>query len=444
MCGITGFLSRHSDDLALSLRQMTDTLQHRGPDNSGSWLDQHSGVGLGHRRLAILDLSPTGHQPMLSYSGRYVIVFNGEVYNHLALRNQLEVSEDQQRAWQGHSDTETLLACFEAWGIQKSLQNFVGMFAFAVWDRQERQLTLARDRMGEKPLYYGWCNGSFLFGSELKALRQYPGFTNPIARDVLPLYLRSSYIPAPYSIYQGIYKLEPGCMLTVDATGSYIEPASAPHAPCKDTGWTLERYWSLHDQVSNREQDMILGEQDALSSLEIALAESVRIQSRADVPLGAFLSGGIDSSLIAALMQGQATKPIKTFTIGFEEDGYSEAVYAKAVAEHLHTEHTELYLNASQAMEVIPLLPTLYDEPFADSSQIPTFLVAQMARQYVTVALSGDGGDELFGGYNRYLWAPKIWQKISLAALCRSSAAFSPSYSGLSKRFIDAPAGYCS
>ncbi|MDU9048404.1 MAG: asparagine synthase (glutamine-hydrolyzing) [Candidatus Electrothrix sp. Rat3] len=414
MCGITGFLTSHlGDKYTRSLKQMTDTLQHRGPDNSGIWTDQAYGIGLGHRRLAILDLSPSGYQPMHSVSGRYVIVFNGEVYNHLSLRKQLEGSGDQQKAWQGHSDTETLLACFEAWGIAKSLQNVVGMFALAVWDRQERQLTLARDRMGEKPLYYGWCKGSFIFGSELKALRQYPGFNNAIARDVLPLYLRHSYIPAPYSIYRDIYKLEPGCMLTVDASGSSIEPASAPHAPCEDRNWSLQRYWSLHDQVINREPDMMLGEQEALSSLETALTASVRIQSVADVPLGAFLSGGIDSSLIAALMQGQATKPIKTFTIGFEEDGYSEAVYAKAVAEHLHTEHTELYLTAAQAMEVIPLLPTLYDEPFADSSQIPTFLVAQMARQYVTVALSGDGGDELFGGYNRYLWAPKIWQKIA-------------------------------
>ncbi|MGB5686216.1 MAG: asparagine synthase (glutamine-hydrolyzing), partial [Candidatus Electrothrix sp.] len=417
MCGITGILTRHSDDTSIrSVQQMTDTLRHRGPDDSGIWLDREYGIGLGHRRLAILDLSPSGHQPMQSYSGRYVIVFNGEVYNHLSLRKQLAAGGALQRVWQGHSDTETLLACFETWGIKKSLQDFVGMFALAVWDRQERLLTLARDRMGEKPLYYGWCNGGsggFIFGSELKALRQYPGFTNAIVRDVLPLYLRYSYIPAPYSIYQGIYKLEPGCMLTLVSSDRYIEPVFAPHAPCKDTGWILERYWSLHDQVKKRESGIILDERDALSSLETALAESVRIQSRADVPLGAFLSGGIDSSLIAALMQGQATKPIKTFTIGFEEDGYSEAVYAKAVAEHLHTEHTELYLTATQAMEVIPQLPTMYDEPFADSSQIPTFLVAQMARQYVTVALSGDGGDELFGGYNRYLWAPKIWKKIA-------------------------------
>jgi asparagine synthase (glutamine-hydrolysing) len=417
MCGITGVLTRHFDDASSrSVEQMTDTLQHRGPDGKGIWLNRESGVGLGHRRLAILDLSPAGHQPMHSGLGRYVMVFNGEVYNHLSLRKQLKDGGDRQKAWQGHSDTETLLACFETWGIKKSLQNFVGMFSLAVWDRQERQLTLARDRMGEKPLYYGWCNGSsgsFIFGSELKALRRYPGFTNPVARDVLPLYLRCSYIPAPYSIYQDIYKLEPGCMLTVGTLEPHVEPSFTPRAPCGDTGWTLQRYWSLHDQVINRESGMMLDEQEALSSLETALTASVRIQSVADVPLGAFLSGGIDSSLIAALMQGQATKPIKTFTIGFEEDGYSEAVYAKAVAEHLHTDHTELYLNASQAMDVIPQLPTMYDEPFADSSQIPTFLVAQMARQYVTVALSGDGGDELFGGYNRYLWAPNIWKKIA-------------------------------
>ncbi|MCI5123990.1 MAG: asparagine synthase (glutamine-hydrolyzing) [Candidatus Electrothrix sp. AR5] len=417
MCGITGILTRHFDDASSrSVEQMTDTLQHRGPDGKGIWFNRESGVGLGHRRLAILDLSPAGHQPMHSASGRFVIVFNGEIYNHLVLRKQLKDGGAQQREWQGHSDTETLLACFETWGIKKSLQNFVGMFALAVWDRQERQLTLARDRMGEKPLYYGWCNGSsrsFIFGSELKALRRYPGFTNPIAREVLPLYLRCSYIPAPYSIYQDIYKLEPGCMLTVGTLEPHVEPSFPPHAPCGDTGWILQRYWSLHDQIINRESGMMLDEQEALSSLETALTASVRIQSVADVPLGAFLSGGIDSSLIAALMQGQTTKPIKTFTIGFEEDGYSEAVYAKAVAEHLHTDHTELYLNASQAMDVISQLPTLYDEPFADSSQIPTFLVAQMARQYVTVALSGDGGDELFGGYNRYLWAPNIWKKIA-------------------------------
>uniref|UniRef100_UPI004056C566 asparagine synthase (glutamine-hydrolyzing) n=1 Tax=Candidatus Electrothrix sp. TaxID=2170559 RepID=UPI004056C566 len=358
------------------------------------------------------DLSPSGHQPMHSGSGRYVIVFNGEVYNHLILRKQLEDDEKEQRAWQGHSDTETLLACFETWGIKKSLQSFVGMFALAVWDRKERQLTLARDRMGEKPLYYGWCNGNFLFASELKALRRYPDFTNSIARDVLSLYLRYLYIPAPYSIYQDIYKLEPGCMLTLNSSDRYTCPDLAPHAPSQESDWTLQRYWSLHDSINKKEQGLLLDDRETLSFLEDALMQSVQMQSLADVPLGAFLSGGVDSSLIVALMQSQAMQPVKTFSIGFTEKGYSEAIYAKAVAEHLQTDHTELYLTASQAIDIIPQLPTLYDEPFADSSQIPTFLVAQMARQYVTVALSGDGGDELFGGYNRYLWAPKIWKKI--------------------------------
>ncbi|WP_339138125.1 MAG: asparagine synthase (glutamine-hydrolyzing) [Candidatus Electrothrix sp. GW3-4] len=414
MCGITGFLTHHSnDDHILSVQQMTDALQHRGPDDSGIWLDHECGVYLGHRRLAILDLSLAGHQPMHSNSGRYVIVFNGEFYNHLTLRKQLEAGGVQQKAWQGHSDTETLLACFETWGITKSLQSFVGMFALAVWDRHERQLILARDRMGEKPLYYGWCDGSFFFASELKALRHYSGFANTIARDVLSLYLRYSYIPTPYSIYKDIYKLEPGCMLTLDFSDVYTAPSFTPHAPDQDKNWALQQYWSLQEQVNKREQGVLYDEQEALSLLEDSLLQSVQEQSLADVPLGAFLSGGIDSSLIVALMQSQATKPVKTFTIGFTEDGYSEAVYAKAVAEHLQTDHTELYLNATQAMDVIPRLPTLYDEPFADSSQIPTFLVAQMARQYVTVALSGDGGDELFGGYNRYLWAPKIWRKIA-------------------------------
>ncbi|WPD21310.1 MAG: asparagine synthase (glutamine-hydrolyzing) [Candidatus Electrothrix scaldis] len=414
MCGITGCITRHLDDKSARIaQQMTAALQHRGPDDSGIWLDKQCGVILGHSRLAILDLSPAGHQPMHSSSGRYVIVFNGEVYNHLVLRKQLEGDEKGQRVWRGHSDTETLLACFEAWGIKKSLQSFVGMFAFAVWDRHERQLILARDRMGEKPLYYGWCNGSFLFASELKALRHYPGFTNRIARDVLPLYLRYSYIPSPYSIYQDIYKLEPGCMFTLVFTDVYTAPSFVPIAPNHDNNWTLQRYWSLQDQINKRERGMFRNEQEALSSLEDSLLQSVQTQSLADVPLGAFLSGGIDSSLIVALMQSQATKPVKTFSIGFTEDGYSEAIYAKAVAEHLQTDHTELYLNPSQAMEVIPQLSALYDEPFADSSQIPTFLVAQMARQHVTVALSGDGGDELFGGYNRYSWAPNIWKKIA-------------------------------
>ncbi|MCI5180295.1 MAG: asparagine synthase (glutamine-hydrolyzing) [Candidatus Electrothrix sp. AW3_4] len=437
MCGLTGFLSKtwfEQEQTDALLTRMLDSIAHRGPDDSGIWSDTTAGIFLGHRRLAVVDISPAGHQPMSSRCGRYVIVFNGEIYNHLALRKKLvqqykHQQQKQQRQWQGHSDTETLLACFAAWGVQQSLQDVEGMFALAVWDRQKRQLTLARDRMGEKPLYYGWCRDAFLFGSELKALRQYPGFPHTVARDVLSLYLRYSYIPAPYSIYEDIYKIEPGCMLTVDAACLAHKPAHAPTAESscngskgvKGIGWTLQPYWSLwslwslQDQIKRSDHlDNFLNEQESLSLLEARLLESVQLQSAADVPLGAFLSGGIDSSLIVALMQRQASQPIKTFTIGFEEQGYSEAVYAKAVAQHLRTDHTELYLSAAQAMAVIPQLPTLYDEPFADSSQIPCFLVAQMARQYVTVALSGDGGDELFGGYNRYFWVPQIWKRVSL------------------------------
>lgn len=422
MCGITVLLGASpSDSFAASLQKMSNALHHRGPDDGGVWVDREHGIGLGHRRLSIIDLSPAGHQPMQSSSGRYVIAFNGEIYNHLDLREKLAgasrqsaVGSSQSIAWRGHSDTETLLACFEAWGVEETLKRTVGMFAIAVWDRRERLLSLARDRMGEKPLYYGWSHDGFVFGSELKALRQCPGLSNAISRDVLTLYLRYSYIPAPYSIYEGIYKLEAGCMLTISLAASAKAPASVPHAPCRGDGWSIKRYWSLHEQAMVGQSSLIHDEQDALASLESALKESIQLQSIADVPLGAFLSGGVDSSLIVALMQSQTSRPVKTFTIGFDEDGYSEAKYARAVAEHLHTEHTELYVSSRQAMDVIPLLPDLYDEPFADSSQIPTFLVAQMARQHVTVALSGDAGDELFGGYNRYFWGPGIWKKISL------------------------------
>ena len=415
MCGITGLLSA-TQKLGFEhvVLQMSNALHHRGPDDGGVWVDQEHGIGLGHRRLSVIDLSPAGHQPMQSSSDRYVIAFNGEIYNHLDLREKLAEESRQSNEWRGHSDTETLLACFEAWGVEETLKRAVGMFAIAVWDRRERLLSLARDRMGEKPLYYGWCENGFVFGSELKALRRSPGFSNAISRDVLTLYLRYSYIPAPYSIYEGVYKLEAGCVLTLSLSATMKAPVSAPHAPVSGDGWAIQRYWSLHEQVMDGQSSLIHDEQDALASLESALKESIQLQSIADVPLGAFLSGGVDSSLIAALMQSQATGPVKTFTIGFDEDGYSEANYARAVAEHLRTEHTELYVGARQAMDVISLLPVLYDEPFADSSQIPTFLVAQMARQHVTVALSGDGGDELFGGYNRYFWGPGIWKKISL------------------------------
>ncbi len=440
MCGIAGYIGQQTDMAPERvLRSMCDSLLHRGPDDGGVLLDESGLVGLGHRRLSVVDLSMAGHQPMHSGSGRYVIVFNGEIYNHILLRKEL-AGAVPSIAWQGHSDTETLLACFDAWGITPTLTRCVGMFALAVWDKKNRTLSLSRDRMGEKPLYYGWCNGGFVFGSELKALRKYPGFSNALSRDALTLYFRHSYIPAPYAIYQDIYKLEPGCLLTLCQSSAQQMPEQVPRAGCTHKGLTISRYWSLQEQavagLSAPQQD----NQACLAALETVLKESIQLQSIADVPLGAFLSGGLDSSLIVALMQLQSSRPVRTFTIGFAEQGYNEAEYAKKVAAHLQTEHTELYLDSRQAMDVIPLLPELYDEPFADSSQIPAFLIARMAREHVTVALSGDGGDELFGGYNRYFWAPGIWQKISwLPYTLRQSILRSAA--GLSNIFSRAQSG---
>lgn len=347
---------------------------------------------------------------MHSASQRYVIVFNGEIYNHVELRRLLEDSGVAPN-WRGHSDTETLLAGFDAWGIEGTVQRSVGMFAFAVWDRQERSLTLARDRLGEKPLYYGWQGegerACLLFGSELKALREHPQFSAGVNRDALCLLLRHNYIPAPYSIYQGIHKLPPGCLITVkhpELGGSGVHCAEMQPRP----------YWSLPEVAESGHRQLRQGTPEQIvNELESLLKTVIRQQMVADVPLGAFLSGGIDSSTVVALMQAQSSQPIKTFTIGFEETGYNEAVHAKAVAAYLGTDHTELYVTPEQAMAVIPQLPVLYDEPFSDSSQIPTFLVSQLARQHVTVSLSGDGGDELFCGYTRYMVASGMWRKLS-------------------------------
>lgn len=404
MCGIAGLVLRDSSGEASGLlvqaRTMADAIVHRGPDDSGEWSDPAFGIALAHRRLSIVDLSPAGHQPMASASGRYVLAFNGEVYNHLDLRRELEAS-DKAPAWRGHSDTETLLAALVSWGIEDTLKRCVGMFAFALWDRESRTLTLARDRMGEKPLYYGWQNKVFMFASELKALKVHPAFRGEVDRNVLALYLRHNYVPAPYSIYQGIAKLPPGTYLTLAASDSAgVSPR-------------LTFYWRALDAAHLPVRDD-LDDATAIDELDAGLRRAVGGQMVADVPLGAFLSGGIDSSAVVALMQAQSTRPVKTFTIGFHEKGYNEAEHARAVAVHLGCEHTELYVTPEQAMAVIPRLPELYDEPFADSSQIPTFLVAQLARQHVTVSLSGDGGDELFGGYNRYLWASRIWRACRL------------------------------
>lgn len=411
MCGIVGIWSAGTAP-AHTLDESVRRLAHRGPDDSGTWFDEAAGLGLGFVRLAIQDLSPAGHQPMHATNGRYVITFNGEIYNHLALRVQLG---DHAPSWRGHSDTETLLACFSAWGVVKTLKATVGMFAIALWDRQEKKLTLARDRMGEKPLYYGYVGGAFVFGSELKALTCLPGFTGDIDRGALALLMRHNYIPAPHSIYKGLAKLLPGAWLELSADAVLQQRLPAPQA-----------YWSAVDAAFAGVTDPLnfATEAQAVDALEAELIRTVKGQLMADVPLGAFLSGGVDSSTIVALMQTQSNRPVKTFSIGFREDGYDEAKFAGEVARHLGTEHTELYLSAEDALGVIPSLPTLYDEPFSDSSQIPTFLVAKLARQRVTVSLSGDGGDELFGGYIRYFLAARLWQKIdSLPRALRGAAA---------------------
>jgi len=402
MCGLTGFItsgSANNERLQVVVHTMTDTITHRGPDDSGIWVDDQAGIALGHRRLAVQDISPQGHQPMLSVSGRFVIVFNGEIYNFRAIRRQIDT--EASICWRGHSDTEILLAAIEHWGLRKTLKESVGMFAFALWDRQERNLTIVRDRLGEKPLYYGWQGHTFLFGSELKALRFHPDWRGEIDCDALALYLRHSYIPSPYSIYKGIYKLMPGTYLNIPIN---IKKGDIPDA---------ESYWPIKKIVEdNMRRPLDCSDLDAVDRLDQLLRETIRDKMISDVPLGAFLSGGIDSSLVVAMMQAESHQPVKTFSIGFYDEYYNEAKYARAVANHLGTEHSELYVTDEQAMNVIPRLAYLYDEPFADSSQIPTLLVAEMAKKYVTVALSGDGGDELFCGYTRYFLALMLWGKL--------------------------------
>jgi len=404
MCGLTGFLNSPTSltdkDARSTLKRMTDSIIYRGPDSEGFWYDLNDKIALGHRRLAILDLTESGHQPMLSDDDRYVMAFNGEIYNHLEIRQEIE-SSIPTIIWKGHSDTETLLKAIQVFGWEKTLQKLVGMFAIALWDQQQKELTLARDRMGEKPLYWGWSGETLLFGSELKSLKAHPAFNGEINRDALALLLRYNYIPAPYSIYGGIEKLLPGhfVKIKIGQTREDVSPVS---------------YWGLKETVKKGISAPFIGsDAEAIDLLEHTIKQSLVGQMAADVPLGAFLSGGVDSSTIVALMQAESKQPIKTFAIGFDEPGYNEAEYAKAVAEHLGTEHTEFYVTAKDALEVVPLLSSIFCEPFADSSQIPTYLVSKMAKQHVTVALSGDAGDELFGGYNTYQLLPKIWKIIS-------------------------------
>lgn len=400
MCGISGFLNAISQDSAEAMQsialRMAETLRHRGPDDGGVWVDPDAGIALSMRRLAILDLSPAGHQPMRSVSRRYVLVFNGEIYNCEELRHELSVASSF--IFRGHSDTEVMLAAFERWGIEDSVRRFNGMYAFALWDRHNRRLTLGRDRFGEKPLYYSVSDGRFLFGSELKALRAHPEFRGEIDLQAVALYMRHNCIPAPYSIYTNVRKLPPATLLTVSAD---------------DFTHTPRAYWSAREVVESGTNNIFSNnEQEAVEALDVLIRDAVKIRMHSDVPLGAFLSGGIDSSTIVALMQAQSTIPVKTFSIGQSESEYDEAPEASCVARHLRTDHTELYASAEQAMAVVPCLARMYDEPFADSSQIPTFLVSRLARQKVKVSLSGDGGDEIFGGYNRHTWAGPLWRKL--------------------------------
>jgi asparagine synthase (glutamine-hydrolysing) len=411
MCGIAGLLTASRIDEA-ALRRMGDALAHRGPDDAGIWTDPEAGVGFAHRRLAIVDLSPSGHQPMVSADGRFVLNYNGEIYNHAELRRDLEArGQAPDGGWRGLSDTETLLQAIAARGLEAALGQAVGMFAFALWDRRERRLHLVRDRFGEKPLYYGWAGGDFLFGSELKALRTHPGFDAVIDRRALGLFAARTHVPTPWSIYQGIFKLAPASILslTVEAAG---RPLGEPPREGTQNGVRLTRYWSYRDVVRRGLADPIVGEGQALDALDGALSDAVRGQSIADVPVGAFLSGGVDSSTVCALYQRQSSQKIRTFSIAFDAARFNEADYAREVATHLGSVHSEHLVTAREAREVIPLLPAIYDEPFADSSQIPTFLVSRFARGEVKVALTGDGGDELFGGYNRHFQAPRLWQAL--------------------------------
>ena len=398
MCGITGFISHDLEHPIHAINSMADAIKSRGPDSSGSWCDPSVVIALGHRRLSILDLSDAGHQPMSSVNEQLVLTFNGEIYNHLNIRNELERA-GWSSPWRGHSDTETLLAALQFWGVPATLEKLNGMFVFALWNRQRRILTLARDRIGEKPLYYGISGGSVLFGSELKALTVNPHWQPKLNRDSLCLYMRHAYVPNPYCIYQGIYKLPAAHWLEIDAESLRIDEPTCY--------WNFTRQVELATQQRHTQPTTQL-----IDELEGRLREAIGLRMVSDVPLGAFLSGGLDSSTVVALMQAQSSRPVNTFTIGFDVPGYNESKNAKDIAHHLGTNHTEMYLTPTDALALIPELPVIWDEPFADSSQIPTLLLSRLTRQHVSVALSGDGGDELFCGYNRYGQGYRLHQQL--------------------------------
>lgn len=398
MCGIAGFIdfTKNLEKPEGTLLRMIDELSHRGPDGKGIWFDETTGVGLGHRRLSIIDLSSEGNQPMVSGSGRYIISYNGEVYNYKALRKELQKLGKKFRS---QSDTEVILSAIEIWGLENALPRFCGMFALAIFDIQLKKLFLVRDRLGIKPIYYGYVKGAFVFASELKSFLDYPEFPQTINRNALSTMIRFCYIPSPHSIYEEIYKLPPGHVLSLDSKNNSLQ---------------LTSYWNPRSVLTHAIENTFNGTRDeAVDRLDELIRDAVNLRMISDVPLGAFLSGGIDSSTVVAIMQAQSNRPIRTFSIGFFEEKYNEATYAKSVAQHLGTDHTELYVTPQEAMDVIPDLPTVYDEPFADSSQIPTLLVSKLAREQVTVSLSGDGGDELFCGYRRYHYALHRWKQIS-------------------------------
>ena len=415
MCGITGIFGSKYKIRKEILNKMVFSLSHRGPDNNAIWIDENNLIGLGHTRLSIIDLTQAGNQPMHSRNRRYVIIYNGEIYNHLEIKSKIEQKHRTQDNyyWNGNSDTEILLESISSFGILETLKSLRGMFAFALWDCFKKELYLARDRMGEKPLYYGWIGNSFVFGSELKSIRQHPEFENEICRDSLSLYVRYNYIPNPYSIYKNLYKLQPGYFLKIDISSSNNPPIFENKYPQTKDQFILSCYWDIKSAILTSKKNLITDKSEAKILVENILREVIKMQSVADVPLGAFLSGGIDSSLIVALMQSESTSKINSFTIGFNEDEFNEANFSKKIANHLGTNHTEMYVESKDALDLIPELANIYDEPFADSSQIPTYLISKLSRKKVKVSLSGDGGDEIFGGYYRYIRGPLFWKLIS-------------------------------
>ncbi len=406
MCGIVGLFSegRSQDELSNTCSGMSDCLAHRGPDDSGTWVASNTNLAFGHRRLSILDLSAHGHQPMHSSSSRFTIVFNGEIYNYRELHAELKKCG---HTFRGHSDTEVLLAAFEEWGIEQTLQRANGMFAIAVWDNSLEELTLARDRIGIKPLYYGWYNNSFGFASELGAFSADSNFPKDISPDTAALFFRYNYIPSPYSIYDSHFKLPPGSTLTLSRASLREKPNSfSPFAGRSNC--SPKRYWNLESLVAASSREALTDYEPTKKKLNDLLLSSISYRMLSDVPVGAFLSGGIDSSLVVGCMQKVSTQPVRTFSIGFQEGGYDEAPYAREIAQHLNTDHTEIYVTSRDALDLIPSIASSYSEPFSDSSQIPTLLLSKLTREHVTVALSGDGGDELFGGYERYLLAAQV------------------------------------